>query len=347
MTRDDLAAWWQWFSENECRGYSALYEQVCNVVATRDDVLERLLSLPGHAQQPNMLLAAVHDLVLRGDAPALAARYRGSRPDDVGQLFVDVVIEAWDELVPILEARRTQTNEIGRVALLAPAFAALALDAPATVVDVGTSAGLTLILDRCLIDYGPHGRLGPPDSPVRVACEMLHGDPPIRPTRVARRIGLDRRPLDPTDPDDARWLLACTWPDTGRLDRTRAAVELAAAHPSELRTGDAVADLPALLSEIDGPVIVTTTWALAYLSNERRTAFSDVLAAASGGRPVVWISGEGAGVVDALPLVEPPDVEGAAASVLGAIRYNDGHIAAAEMLAHVHPHGHWIWWRNG
>ena len=181
------------------------------------------------------------------------------------------------------------------MAILSPALAALDLDAPPTIVDVGTSAGLTLQLDRCLIDYGPNGRLGPPDSPVRVACEVLHGQPPIRPTPMARRIGFDRRPFDPTDPDDARWLIACTWPDTGRLDRTRAAVALAAAGPAELRSGDAVADLPALLDEIDGPVVVTTTWAFAYLSEERRRSFAEVLAVRVAVVPCTWVSGEGRG----------------------------------------------------
>ena len=344
VTTEELAAWWRAFSDGECRGYSALYEQISATVAGTDSVLNRLLTLPSHAQQPNMLLAAVHDLVLRGGAPVLAERYRGRSADDVGRTFVDLVMEVWDELVPVLEVRRTQTNEIGRVAFLAPAFAALAPQDPPTVVDVGTSAGLTLTLDHCLIDYGALGRLGPPKSAVHVACQLLHGDPPIRPTRVAKRIGLDRRPLDVADPDDARWLLACTWPDTGRLDRTRAAVALAASVPMALRAGDAVADIPAILDEIEGPVIVTTTWALAYLSEERRRQFSEVLATASRGRSVSWISGEGVGVVDALPFVEPPDVEGATASVLGSIRYEGGHAESAQVLAHVHPHGHWLWW---
>ncbi|GAC1597486.1 MAG: DUF2332 domain-containing protein [Acidimicrobiales bacterium] len=344
MTTEELAAWWRAFSDSECRGYSALYERISATVATTDSVLNRLLSIPSHAQQPNMLLAAVHDLVLRGGAPALAERYKGGTVDDVGRIFVDLVMDAWDELVPVLEVRRTQTNEIGRVAILAPAFATVALVDPPTVVDVGTSAGLTLTADKCLIDYGLRGRLGPPESPVRVACQVLHGDPPIRPTPVMKRIGLDRYPLDATDPEDARWLVACTWPDTGRLERTRAAVALAASVPLELRAGDAVADMPALLTEIDGPVIVTTTWAMAYLSEERRRAFSEVLAAASRGRSVTWISGEGAGVVEGLPYVERPDVEGATPSVLGAIRYEKGHAEKAQVLAHVHPHGHWLWW---
>ena len=175
MTRDELASWWRWFGEQECRGYSPLYDRICATVAQSDGLLDRLLALPGHAQQPNMLLAAVHDLVLRGGAAALADHYEGRTDGDVGRCFVDVALGAWDELVPVLEARRTQTNEIGRIAVLAPAFATLGLDAAPTLVDVGTSAGLTLTLDGCHIDYGPMGRLGPPDSPVRTACDVLHG----------------------------------------------------------------------------------------------------------------------------------------------------------------------------
>lgn len=167
MTKDELAAWWRWFSETECRGYSPLYERICDTVAGTEAVLDRLLSLPDHAQQPNMLFAAVHDLVLRGGSPALADQYDRPPSDDAGPIFVDVVIESWDELVPILETRRTQTNEIGRVALLAPALAALGLEDPPTIIDVGTSAGLTLLVDRCLIDYGPMGLLGPSNSPVQ------------------------------------------------------------------------------------------------------------------------------------------------------------------------------------
>lgn len=349
MTRDELIAWWHWFSESECQGYSPLYESICDAVAESGDVLDRILELSNHTRQPNMLLAAVHDLVLQGGAPELAPHYDGTARPDGGAQFVTTVREHWDALVPVLEARRTQTNEIGRVGILAPALAHVAAEsgrpAPPTLIDVGTSAGLTLTLPRVRIDYGDRGTLGPAGSPVQVSCDVLAGEPPIVETAIARRIGLDRRPLDPTDADDARWLAACTWPDTGRLDRTRRALALAAAYPSELRTGDAVADLPALLAEVDGPMVVTTTWALAYLPDHARLAFADVLASASTTRPVTWISCEAPGVVAGLPHVEPPDVDGISASVLGAITFAGGD-RRAETLGHAHPHGRWLWWHG-
>ncbi len=348
MTRDELVAWWKWFSERECRGYSPLYESISNAVAAADDLHDRLLAEPNHVRQPNMLLATMHDLVLRGAAPELATLYDGTAPPgaDAGSLFIDVALRRWEELVPVLEARRTQTNEVGRVGVLAPALATLVTHEPTTLIDVGTSAGLTLTLPHCLIDYGERGTLGPADSPVHVECEILRGDPPIRPTAITRRIGLDRRPLDPNDPDDARWLLACTWPDTGRLERTRLALDLAAAHPCELRTGDAVTDLPALLAEIDGPIVVTTTWALAYLPDHARAAFVDVLAAGSVDRPVSWVSVEAPTVVEGLPEIDSPAVEGISASVVGATLFRGGEVTERHTLGHAHAHGRWIWWHQ-
>mgnify|MGYP003924373343 CR=1 FL=1 len=348
MKKRELVAWWRWFSESECRGYSPLYESISNAICASDELHDRLLARSNHVRQPNMLLAAMHDLVLRGEAPELAAHYNSpaSPLAGAGDLFVETALHRWDELVPVLEARRTQTNEVGRVSVLAPALAAVVADEPTTLIDVGTSAGLTLTLPHCRIDYGDRGTLGPADSPVCVDCEILGGDPPIRPAAITRRIGLDRRPLDPNDPADARWLLACTWPDTGRLERTRAALDLAAAHPSELRTGDAVTDLPALLAELEGPIVVTTTWALAYLPDHARAAFVNVLSAGSVGRPLRWVSCEAPGVVDGLPEIDPPDVEGISASVVGSTVFRDGIITERRALGHAHPHGHWIWWHQ-
>lgn len=343
-TRDALASRWRFFSESECRGYSSLYERITLAVAESDETLDFMLSLPPHVLQPNMLLAAIHDRVLLGLEPELERYYYGGDTGDVGSVFVDAVDRSRAPLAAVLTERRTQTNEIGRISFIAPALAALCLSQPPTVVDVGTSAGLTLTLEHCMIDYGPHGRVGPSDSPVRVQCDVLHGNPPISPVAVMGRIGLDRNPLDPSLPEDFRWLLACTWPDTGRLERTRAALELAVSYPNVLREGDAVDDLPALLRETNGVIVITTTWVMGYLDPQRRSGFAQCLADASTSRPVFWVSAEGSGVVESLPSVEAPLVEGISASVLGVVGYSEGHQTSSRVLAHVHPHGRWLWW---
>lgn len=301
-------------------------------------------SLPTHAHQPNLLLAAMHERVLQGLEPDLSHFYSGDKSGDAGHLFVKAVLGSREYLEPILATRFTQTNEIGRVAIIAPALASIPTRDNLTLIDVGTSAGLTLRLDDCFIDYGSHGALGPHDSKVRVNSEVLSGHPPRQSVPIGRRIGIDRHILNPSNKGDARWILACVWPDTGRLDRTRAALELAVSRPSELIEGDALETLSGILSSVQGPIVVTTTWVVAYMDAEYRTRLSAELMAASKERDIYWISAEAPGVVSHLQEVSPPQVEGPLPSVVGLVIFAKGEIADSRVLAHAHSHGSWIWW---
>ena len=344
MQNEDLATNWRDFAENNCKGYSPLYESFTRACADSAEVMDFVRSLPPHAHQPNLLLAAIHERVLLGLEPDLSLFYSGEKSGDAGHLFVKAVLGSREYLEPILATRFTQTNEIGRVAVIAPALASLPICDNLTLIDVGTSAGLTLRLDDCFIDYGSYGSLGPRDSTVRVKSEVLSGNPPRQSISIGRRIGIDRNILNPADEDDARWLLACVWPDTGRLDRTRAAIELAASRPSELIDGDALEMLSAVLSSVQGPIVVTTTWVVAYMNLEYRARLSAELMAASQERDIYWISAEAPGVVSHLPEGEPPQVEGPLPSVVGLVTFTKGEIADTRVLAHAHSHGSWIWW---
>ena len=343
-TRNDLAGSWRHFSEAECKGYSPLYERITLACAQNADVMDFLLSLPMHTHQPNLLLAVMHERVIQGLEPTLAPFYSGAATGDVGRLFVESVLASRDLLGPILSSRFTQTNEIGRVATLAPALSVIPECEDLTLVDVGTSAGLTLHLDDCFIDYGSYGSLGPADSKVRVQAQVLSGHPPLRKVPIGRRIGLDRNILDPSRPDDARWILACVWPDTGRFERTRDALALAATNPSELIEGDALETLPLLLSSLEGPAVITTTWVAAYMNMAYRARFTAELSAASQKRDIYWISVEAPGVVSHLPKVASPKVEGPPPSVVGLVTFSKGQVSGAHVLAHAHSHGAWIWW---
>ena len=63
-----------------------------------------------------------------------------------------------------MRARRTQTNEPARCAVLLPALAQL--PEPLALIDVGASAGLTMLFDRYSYDYAGHRLAGAdPDAP--------------------------------------------------------------------------------------------------------------------------------------------------------------------------------------
>ena len=118
-------------------------------------------------------------------------------------------------------------------------------------------------------------------------------------------MGIDLSPIDLSDPADARWLLACVWPDTGRAERVEASIRLAQQDLPTVVAGRANAVLPSILAGLPAgaTAIVTTTWAFGYFSVEERAEFVDLLRAESGRRPVAWVSAEGAGTVDALAAV--------------------------------------------
>ena len=347
----DLASIWTYFADTSCGEYSPLYERICRAVAASEPVLDLIREAPPAAHQPNVLLGAAHYLVLSGIEHPLAAVYAGVSNADPGPLFVDLCLRERTRVLELLSTRHTNTNEVGRSGVLGPALTAVAgeFGAPLGLVDVGCSAGLNLLCDRYLLDYGPAGTTGPDDAAVRVTCDIVGGSPPIEPMlpTIAARVGLDRHPVDVSDPEEARWLLACVWPDTGRLPRTQRALEEARSTPPRLVQGDAVEAVTDVVLGLpsDAMAVVMTTWALAYLTKENRVAFRDTLAAASRTRPIAWISGEGKGVVDAFAdLDAPSDAQGMMASILGLMTFRDGDYDA-RLLAFVHPHGNWLDWR--
>ncbi len=347
----DLGAIWLYVADSSCRGYSPIYDRICRTVAESDEVLDLVSEAPPLAHNPVLLLAAVHYLLLGGLDHPLAAVYSGESEENPGPLFVDLCLHNRDAVLELLATQQVNTNEVGRSAVIGPALTAVAsrLAAPLAHLDVGCSAGLNLLCDRYRLDYGPLGATGPADAPVRIPCDVVGGSPPIAPMlpTITARVGLDRAPVDLQDANQSRWQLACVWPDTGRLARTRLALDEARRESLTIVQGDAVDRVAELIDRLpgDATAVVTTTWVVAYFSGEHRAAFREALAAASTSRPVAWISAEPRGVIDLLPTEGvPSDPNGLEWSVLGLVVFRGGE-AEAELLGYVHPHGSGLDWR--
>jgi len=236
----DLAGLWQWFADTSCRGFSPLYERISRNIAEDRPLLGLVRRAPPAAHQPALFLATVHFLVLEGLRHPLAEVYAGASSEDPGALFRDVCLSNSERILDLMASRTVQTNEVGRSAIIAPALSWVArtIGTPLEFVDVGASAGLNLLCDEYLLDYGEFGCTGPENAEVRIDCRVAGGRPPIerRLSSIARRVGIDRDPPDLSDPADALWQLACVWPDTNRLDRTRAAISFAKRHPPTVVT---------------------------------------------------------------------------------------------------------------
>ena len=345
---EGLAWLWNSFAQNEAADYSPLYAAIGRAVANDRDVLGLVAEAPPPSHLPIMLLAAVHDLVLGGLKHPLAEVYAGRSSDDPVPLFRDVCLTYRDAILATMTQRHVQTNECGRSALIA-----LALDAATekygpvdALVDVGASAGLNLLFDRYRLDYGHLGVLGDPDSPVVARCEVRSRSTiPAALPSVPVRLGLDREPVDITDEEDARWLLACVRPDTDRLSRAREAIALAAKDPPPVVRGEMIADLPAVIAGIDGDglVCVLTSWAAGYLLPADRGRFVAMLEGVAARRPIAWICLESAGVMrhdDPPPPRSHFDIEPSILAMAGFGAVAD----RARALAFVHPHGSVIEW---
>jgi hypothetical protein len=349
--RDDFAQMWAWFATH-CHDYSPLYERISAAVADDPQLLDWVRSAPPDAHLPPALLAAVHYLLLETPEHPLADVYAGRSDADPAPLFLQLCRDRGEEVMQLLTTRRIQTNDCGRSALIAPGLTWLAhrIAAPMALVDVGASAGLNLLCDRYRIDYGPAGATGPRTSSVHIDCRVAGGQPPIAaalPTLVSR-IGIDRSPIDLGHPDDARWLLACVWPDTGRLERTAASIHLAQGDPPPVIAGDGNDALPGVLGQLPpgAAAVIVTTWAFAYFSLDDRERFVQILEAASHTRTIAWLSAEGLGTVAAIAGAPgAADADAAAgADVLGAAIFERG-AARWELLGLVQEHGAWIDWR--
>lgn len=342
---DFLAALWRRFADLEAGTYSPLYRAIALAVAEERDLLARVIAdTPGEAHHTINLLAAVHDVVLRGTDHPLAAIYTaGTVTDDAPAHFIDFCAEQWAAIADTMQYRRVQTNETGRSAAIALALALIAADhGPITgLVELGASAGLNLRFDRYRLDYGALGTRGDPASPVHVPCTVsapgftLPGLP-----EIGIRLGLDRSPIDVTAEDDRRWLRACVWPDTGRLARTTAALDLATADPPTVMQGDMVTGVAGAVGRVggDGLVCVMTTWAASYLTGEQRKTLAEHLDALGRSRPIVWLSLEPPNVVRGVDPMPDPGTFDIEPCVIGTIRF-DGGQRTGTTIGLVHPHG--------
>ena len=303
------------FARLEAHGRSPAYETLAESVAGDPAILRFLTELPPEKRQPNLLFAA--------------ARYLLGAPADIAHLRA-MVSQASIELSEQMLARRTQTNEPARCTALMPALAQL--PQPLALLEVGASAGLTLLVDRYSYDYGGHQIAGSDPRAPTLRCAPQGPVPlPARLPQVIWRAGLDINPLDVNNDDDVRWLGCLLWPGEGdREQRLAAAVATVRRDPPPVHRGDLLDDLPALAAQApaEATLVVYHTSVLAYVTMDKRRQF----AAAVAGLGAVWLSNEGPGVVPDLPL--PP--YGGSPSVLA----RDGRT----LLAFADPHGTWLHW---
>lgn len=367
MPRDsalgDTSAMFATFAARECRGSSPLYARISADIAGDDFVLRLMLEAPESQRRPNLLLGAVHYLLLRGADHDLREVYpsvvgEDAKCHDPWRDFRRFCEEHQQAIREILATRRTQTNEVRRCAHLFPIFAELARfhpDRPLALLEVGASAGLNLNLDRYCYEYGRSLRAGDLSSSVRITSEVV-GPLPTSVQgflpRISHRVGIDLNPIDVSDEDSALWLRALVWPEhTHRAELLRSAIDLTRDRRPELVEGDAVETLQTEASRIpsDSHLCIFHTNTMPYMSRRQRLNLADAISEIGRERDVSWICGEEPGIVESLSLPIPREpVDGSlpgtpVLNVYAFVRHHNEQVNA-RMVLRGGGHGDWTEW---
>ena len=171
---NELARDFVTFAEETYHGSSPLYYALARSVSEDRDLLD-IASSARVTPVPNLLFGAIHHLLLGGVASTLVSYYPSLTdeplpPSGAYPHFREFCLAHEDKIRRLIATRLVQTNVVERCSYLLPAFALIAEEVPGTplsLIDVGTSAGLSLLWDRYQYIYGSRIRAGLASSPVR------------------------------------------------------------------------------------------------------------------------------------------------------------------------------------
>lgn len=298
-----------------------------------------ILDWPGAPIADGLALRAAagfHALWHDGRAPVLDALFAGV-VQETAQLTTTLctIVHAHDaELAAWLDGP-PQTNEPGRSAGLMAGLLTLAarFGRPFELLEIGSSAGLNLLIDRFAFDLGGV-RVGPPASPVLIRPDWRGSPLPAAEVRIDSVRGVDIRPIDATAPGAERRLLAYIWADHRiRFDRVSRAVGMIRERPVDLVQGDAADWVETALARPQpaGTMRVlmhSIVWQ--YLPAAGQARIEAAMAAAgvkaTADRPLGWVTLEADRTLNRHDLV---------------VRSWPGD-GVPHLLAHAHAHGFWV-----
>lgn len=331
------------FAKQVYHNSSPLYEQLSSNISEDHEVL----SLASYSRKgevvPNLLLGAVHYLLLKEMRHPLADFYPSivgapKRCEDSYPFFRSFCLDRANEIRGLISSRLVQTNEVQRCACIPPALPLISDQTQGqslSWVDVGASAGLNLMWDQFAYEYGGGVLYGESSSPVYINCPFKGELRPTLPDMfppVPFRVGIDLEPIDVADPDARLWLRALVWPEHAkRAELLGKAVQLALEHRPRVTRGDALDVLPRVLSDLRKETVVCVFHSITLYkwSPESCNRFWGMLTERSKGRSLFEISFEW--------------WKGKDQPELSLASYENG-VKNEKLLAYSNPHVEWMEW---
>lgn len=344
----------------EVFGTSPLYQALGPVVAEDRELLGLLTRRRPGQQASFLLFGAVHYLLLDGAKHPLRAYYPlitsdhptadpGNAGAGAGAAFLDFCREYREPLEELIRTRLVQSNVIRRAIALRYALWAIGrrCDGPLHLVEVGTSAGLLMNVDKYRYVIGDR-HFGPADSPVALDSQWRGSGTASVPVaapvpvpdldavpQIASKVGVDLHPIDLADARERLWLRALMWPEQhAAAALLQAAIEQAREHPLTVIAGDVVDVCPKLVAELPAgePRVVFHAATRMHVPKHRREAFDAAIDSLGASGPLfhVWL--------------EPHDIQhhGYPVDASGVVAMHGPGDEAATALIRVDGHLHWM-----
>ncbi len=333
------------FAESECKGNSELYYNLSNEISKDEDLL-KIASFSRAGQPiPNIFLASIHYLLLKNSEGELAQYYPTVSRKPTKQipfsLFKCFCIGHETEIRKIISTKIVQTNVITRCAYLMPIFSKIVAEEnkTTTIIDIGTSAGLTLNFDKYEYWYNEQKVFG--ESKVIIHSKIIDSAIPtiFKINQPITKIGIDQNIIDPTNGEEILWLKALIWAD--QLERYIAideALKLDGLKNINRVQGNSTQDIEKEISRVekDLNLIVYATHVLYQFSQEQKDEFYDMLKRIGKERNYYFLSVEGIKMLQERYNTKEIVVE--------LTQYKNKQ-ETKTFLAETNGHGNWIKWK--
>lgn len=301
-----------------------------------------VLDWPGNPLADGLPLrcaAALRSLHLEGKARILDPIYRGTaEPEEAETAVAAILAMHGDALLPWVD-RPPQTNEAGRSVGYVAAMlwlAARGLPSRFELIEIGSSAGINLMLDRYAYDLGGV-RVGAEGPVLTLRPDWRGPMPREQDIEIVSAWGCDVAPIDLTRQSGRRRLEAYIWPEQKeRLERFKLVTAAARAKPPNLVEAEAADFVESQLSrpQDDGVtrlLVHSITWQ--YLTCKSKERITDAMeragARATQDQPLGWVRLE----ADRQILRHVLEVQ-----------YWPGGDGTTR-LAEAHAHGRWMEWQ--
>jgi hypothetical protein len=278
------------FARNECSGSSNLYEHLSTKISEDDELLGIFTYAPVGQPVPNLFLAAVHYLLLKGKDHILREFYPSITQlprniEDSFSHFKEFCLLHKDEIISILNSRLVQTNEVRRCAYLYPIFCYIynIVNKPLSLIEVGTSAGLQLLWDKYSYSYGTNTIYGNKESIVHITSEVkgsINSQLFIKSPQVATKVGIDLHISDLTNEEDYLWLKSLIWPEhKERIKLFENAAKCFLSNPIKLIEGNGVTLLTEVIEEIslDNVICIFHTHVANQIPEDSKTELMEII----------------------------------------------------------------------